>query len=97
MARLCPKKNGDGFIAELIVEVSDLAAYHDAVQARGIKLVDTRRPPVSDRDKADVFEPFGDRIGYLPADAVGGVTIELSQRGPRATSLIHRRDIGWVR
>jgi catechol 2,3-dioxygenase-like lactoylglutathione lyase family enzyme len=91
------RKNGDGFIAELIVEVDDLAAYHDAVQARGIKLVDTRGQPVSDRDKAHVLEPFGDRIGYLPADAVGGMTIELSQRGPRATSLIHRRDIGWVR
>jgi len=91
------RKNGDGFIAELIVEVDDLAAYHDAVQARGIKLVDTRGQPVSDRDKAHVLEPFGDRIGYLPADAVGGMTIELSQRGPRATSLIHRRDLGWIR
>jgi catechol 2,3-dioxygenase-like lactoylglutathione lyase family enzyme len=86
------RKNGDGFIAELIVEVNDLGAYHDAMKRRGVKLVDTRGQPVSEREKAHVLQPFGDRIGYLPASAVGNMTIEISQRGPRTTSLIHRRD-----
>lgn len=86
------RKNGDGFIAELIVEVDNLAASHDALKARGIKLVDTRGQPVSNREKAHVLQPFGDRIGYIPAKFVGGMTIELSQRGPTSNSLIRRRD-----
>lgn len=91
------ERKGDGFVAELIVEVDDLAAYYDQMKAMGIQMVDTSGNPLDDREKAHVLVPFGDRIAYFPTDVSQGMVIEVSQRGPRETSLIHRRDRGWTR
>lgn len=85
-------EKGDGFIAELIVEVDDLDAFYDRMRARGITMVDTRGEPLDEREKAHVLAPFGDRIAYFPVGVSRGMVIEVSQRGPRSTSLIHRRD-----
>ncbi len=89
------KEKGDGFIAELIVEVDDLGAYHDAMKRKGIQMVDTSGAPVDPVEKAHVLAPFGDRIAYFPTSVSEGMVIEVSQRGPRATSLIHARDRNW--
>lgn len=89
-------KKGDGAIAELIVEVDDLSAYYDRMKSRGIKLVDTRGQPLDETKKAHVLEPYGDRIAYFPTDVSEGMVIELFQRGPEATSLLHMRDKNWV-
>lgn len=86
------RKHGDGHIAELILETDDLGAFYDRMKARGIPLLDTRGDPVDPQAKAHVLEPYGDRIAYLPASLVGGLVIELAQRGPPASSLLERRD-----
>jgi len=82
---------GDGFIAELIAEVDDLGVYYDAMKAKGIHMVDTSGNPLDDSEKAHVLEPYGDRIAYFPTSVSHGIVIEISQRGPAATSLIATR------
>jgi catechol 2,3-dioxygenase-like lactoylglutathione lyase family enzyme len=88
-------RNGDGFLAEIIAEVDDLGAFYDRMKARGIHMVGTDGKPLDDRVKAHVLQPFGDRIAYFPADVSHGITIEIAQRGPHATSLIHAREASW--
>jgi catechol 2,3-dioxygenase-like lactoylglutathione lyase family enzyme len=85
-------EKGDGFVAELIAEVDDLGRFYDDMKARGIQLVDTSGAPVDDTQKAHVLAPYGDRIAYLPTSVSHGIVIEISQRGPTETSLIHKRD-----
>ena len=86
---------GDGVIAELIVEVPNIAAFYDQMAARNIQLVNTRGVPVDPRTKAHVLQPFLDKIAYFPAQTTGGLTIELVERGGAATSLLEHRDRGW--
>jgi len=88
--------HGDGVIAELIVEVPDLAEAYDRMATQGIRLVNTRGEPVDPVIKAHVLEPFRDKIAYFPATATGGLTIELVERGDPATSLLEHRDRGWT-
>lgn len=88
---------GDGHIAELIVEVDEIAPYYDRMAAQGMRLVDTRGQPVDATEKAHVIEPYGDRIAYFPTAEASGLVIELAQRGPEETSLLHKRDRGWSR
>jgi len=89
------REKGDGHIAELIIEVDDIAAYYDQMKRKGIHLVDTRGNPLDDKEKAHVLQPFGDKIAYFPTSVSRGMVIEVSERGPRATSLIQRRDAWW--
>lgn len=87
--------SGDGFIAELIAEVDDLGSFFDNMIARRIHMVGTDGRQLDPAIKAHVLDPFGDRIAYFPADASQGVVLEVSERGPPETSLIHARDRGW--
>ena len=48
--------------------------------------------PLTDDMKSQVLEPYGDKLAYLPTDISQGMVIEVFQRGPKATSLIHQRD-----
>ncbi len=42
--------------------------------------------------KSQLQETDGDKLAYLPTDVSQGMVIEVFQRGPESTSLIHRRD-----
>lgn len=88
--------NGNGYIAELIAEVDDLSEFFDKMKAEGVHMVGTDGRPLDDEIKAHVLVPFGDRIAYFPSDVSRGVTLELSERGPPETSLIHARDRDWI-
>ncbi|WP_396275050.1 VOC family protein [Hyphomonas sp.] len=88
--------NGNGYIAELIAEVDDLSGFFDKMKADGIHMVGTDGKPLDNEIKAHVLVPFGDRIAYFPSDVSRGVTLELSERGPPETSLIHARDRDWI-
>ena len=89
------KEKGDGYLAELIVEVDDLDRFYADLQLQGIQLLDIDGNPFSGSEKGSVLEPYGDRIAYLPEDVSCGMTIEVCQRGPRETSLLHLRDGAW--
>ena len=90
------KEKGDGYLAELIAEVDDLDRFYDDMQAKGIELLDLNGEPFTGSEKGSVLDPYGDKIAYLPKDVSCGITIELFQRGPRETSLLHRRDAAWT-
>ncbi len=89
------EEKGDGYLAELICEVDDIEAYYDQMKAKGVELVDAEGKPFPAGTKSFVIEPFGTRGAYFPSDAAGGMTIQLYQRGPRDTDIMHRRDDAW--
>lgn len=91
------EEKGDGHIAELIVEVDDLAAYYDEMKANGVTLNNIDGTPLNNEKKFHVLEPYGDKLAYLPEQTSCGITIEVFERGPRETSLIHQRDDSWDR
>lgn len=88
-------ENGDGHVAELIVEVDDLGAFYEKMKAKGVTLINIDGTPLSDDKKYHVLEPYGDKLAYIPEDVSCGITIEVFERGPRETSLIHQRDDTW--
>lgn len=87
---------GDGVIAELIVEVPRIADFYDLMASKNVKLVNTSGAPVDPSTKAHILEPYKDKIAYFPAETTGGLTIEIVERGDPSTSLLDRRDRGWV-
>ena len=89
-------EKGDGYIAELCTEVNDLGAYYDAIKAKGVQLVGIDSTPLDDNEKFYVLDPYGDKIAYFPAEVSRGITIEVIERGPRETSILHRRDDAWT-
>jgi len=88
-------EKGDGYVAELCTEVDDLSAYYDAMKAKGVQLVGIDGTPRDDSEEYYVLDPYGDKIAYFPAEVSRGLTIEIIERGPRETSILHRRDDAW--
>ena len=88
-------EKGDGYVAELCTEVDDLAAYYDSMKAKGVQMVGIDGTPLDDSEKYYVLDPYGDKIAYFPAEVSRGLTVEVIERGPRETSILHRRDDTW--
>ena len=88
-------EKGDGYIAELCTEVDDISAYYDAMKAKGVQMVGIDGTPLDDNEKCYVLDPYGEKIAYFPAEVSRGMTIEVIERGPRETSILHRRDDAW--
>lgn len=86
------KAKGDGYPAEICAEVDDIEAYYDRVKAKGVELVNLDGKPFGGGRKCFVLEPYGERGAYFPVSASCGMVIEVYQRGPRETSILHRRD-----
>ena len=83
-------EKGDGYVAELIAEVDDIAAYYDEVKTKGVQMVGLDGSPLDENEKCIVLEPHGDKIAYFPADVCRGLTIEIIERGPKETSVMHK-------
>ena len=88
------RENGSGHLAELIVEVDDMAKYYDEVLAKGVQMTFADGTPIPEDEKYFVLEPYGIKGAYFPKDVSQGMTIEVVQRGPRETCLLHERDAG---
>ena len=84
------EKQGEGAMIELAIEVDDIGEYYDQLQAKGVELVDTNGTPFPTDSKCQVLKPFGDKIAYIPKDVACGMNIEVIERGPRETSILHR-------
>ena len=65
------------------------------MKSKGITLINIEGSPLNDEKKYHVLEPYGDKLSYIPSDVSCGMTIEVFERGPRETSLIHQRDDSW--
>jgi catechol 2,3-dioxygenase-like lactoylglutathione lyase family enzyme len=86
-------EKGNGHILEVITEVDDLDAFYDSMKSKGVGLVCLDGvTPLTDDMKSQLLEPHGDKLAYIPVDVSQGMVIEVFQRGPEATSLIHQRD-----
>ena len=81
---------GDGYVAELVAEVDDIAAYYDEMKAKGVTMAGIDGAPLSEQQKYARLEPFGDKIAYFPEEISRGITIEIIERGPENTSVMHR-------
>ncbi len=88
-------EKGDGYIAELIVEVDDTDKYYDEMKEKGVQMLSIDGAPLDDNEKGFILEPYGDKLAYFPKDVSCGMTIEVCQRGPRETSILHQRDDNW--
>lgn len=91
------RQKGDGYVAEICAEVDDIEAYYDQVKARGVELVNIDGKPFTGGRKCFTLDPYGDKGAYFPTRASYGMVIEVYQRGPRETSILHRRDASWKR
>lgn len=83
-------EKGEGQMVELVVEVDDIASYYDSVRAKGIQLVDIGGTPIKEEEKYHTVQPYGEKIAYFPSDVACGLTIEVIERGPKETSIVHR-------
>jgi len=90
------KEKGDGYVMEISVEVDDLDGFCDRVQQQGISMVKFDGSPLEPGAKWDTVEPYGDRFCYFPLSVSRGFRIMMYQRGPRDTSILHRRDDTFV-
>lgn len=89
------KKNADGTLIELGVEVADIEAFHGQMAAKGITLTAGDATPLPAGSKAVTDAASGDRYAYFPLDRSQGMRILVFQRGPAATSVFSRRDQAW--
>ncbi len=83
-------EKGEGQMTELVVEVDDLGNYYETLKAKGVQLADINGTPLEENKKYDVLQPSGDKIAYFPKDVACGMNIEIVERGPRETSILHR-------
>jgi catechol 2,3-dioxygenase-like lactoylglutathione lyase family enzyme len=86
------KEKGDGYAMEVSVEVDDLDGFYDQMQAKGITMVNFDGSPLAPGTKGTTVEPYGDHFCYFPLSESQGMRIMMYERGPRETSIIHRRD-----
>lgn len=86
------KRFGDGAIMELGVEVADIAKFYDSMKAKGITMTAANDAPLPAGKKAVSVAATGDSYSYIPSNKSEGMRIMVFQRGPKATSLFHRRD-----
>ncbi len=86
------KEKGSGYAMQICVEVDDLSAYCGRMQDKGITMTGLNGSPLEPGAGWNVAEPYGDRYCYFPLSQSRGIRIMMFERGPRATSMLHRRD-----
>ena len=90
------KEKGDGYVLEIAAEVDDLDAFYDRTAAKGVTMVSIDGKPLAAGTKGATIEPTGDRHHYFPLNVSCGMRITVFERGPRDSSLFHRRDDTWL-
>lgn len=83
---------GPGAIMELGVEVADIDAFYDRMKAKGMTMTAGDGTPLPAGEKSVLVESSGDRYSYFPLYRSEGMRLMVFQRGPRETSVFHRRD-----
>lgn len=83
---------GDGALVELGVEVSDIDAFYDAMNVKGIKMTAGDGAALPAGQKAVTVASSGDRYNYFPLDKSEGMRILVFQRGPAGKSIFAKRD-----
>ena len=79
-------RKGDGFLAEICLQVADLDSYAASVRERGVRMVNIDGSPVD--SEHCVLAPFGDKMAYFPQEVSCGMVVEVVEKGPRKTSCL---------
>jgi len=82
---------GDGNIMELAAEVPDIAAFYDAMKAKGITMTAGDATPLPAGRKA-VTTPTGDLYSYFPLDKSEGMRIMIFERATNNKGAFDQRD-----
>lgn len=88
-------EKGDGYVAEVVIEVDDVEKYFDEMKAKGVHMVTPDGSQIPEDKKCFVVEPYGTKAAYFPQDVSKGLTIEVVQRGPKDTCILHLLDRDW--
>jgi len=88
------KEKGSGFIMETAIEVDDLDAFYDQMQANSITMVDIDGSALPTGTKAVTVEPYGDRYNYFPLNVSRGMRLRIFERYSSTSSIYHQRDAG---
>jgi catechol 2,3-dioxygenase-like lactoylglutathione lyase family enzyme len=83
---------GDGAMSELDIEVDNLDAAIDRTEKAGVPVVNWDGKPFANGERGWTIQPYGLRLVYLESRGSKGIPIEVYQRGPIATDLLHKRD-----
>lgn len=89
-------EEGDGIAAELVIEVDDLGEFAEQAKAKGVLLTGIDGTPFDDGQRYMVLDPYGTKAAYFPTGVSQGMVIEIIERGPRDTDLLHLRDAAWT-
>ncbi len=90
------KEKGDGYAMEVALEVEDLDKFYDQMQDKGITMVNLNGSSLELGTKGASLMPYGDRYHYFPLCVSRGLRVMVYERGPRVTSMLHRRDDALV-
>jgi len=86
------KEKGNGYAMEIAVEVDDLDTFYDRMQAKGVTMVNLDGSSLASGTKGVRLEKYGDRFHYFPLEVSHGLRVMVIERGPRESSILHRRD-----
>jgi catechol 2,3-dioxygenase-like lactoylglutathione lyase family enzyme len=86
---------GDGAISELDFDVANLDAAIDRFESAGVGIVNMDGKPFPPGQRGWTLEKFGLRLVYLDPKGSHGIPIEVYQRGPESTDILHLRDRTW--
>ena len=78
------EEKGDGYIAELCLQIDDLDAYSEKLKAKGVQMVNIDGSPLDSVN--GILQPYGDKIAYFPEEVSEGMVIEVIERGPNKES-----------
>jgi catechol 2,3-dioxygenase-like lactoylglutathione lyase family enzyme len=87
---------GDGNIMELAAEVPDVAAFYDAMKAKGVTMTAGDDTPLPAGSKA-MTTPTGDRYCYFPLDRSEGMRIMIFERAKGGNGALAQRDSAKVK
>jgi len=82
---------GEGNIMELAAEVTNIDAFHDAMQKKGIVMTAGDDTPLPPGEKA-VITTTGDRYAYFPLDRSEGMRIMVFERAKGDASVFAQRN-----
>lgn len=85
-------QKGNGYAAEVTVEVDDLDAYVDEMSAKGVKMCSLSQQPLPTGQQSLSIDGYGDRYCYFPLEISRGFRVKMLQRGPESTSMLNARD-----
>lgn len=85
-------EKGIGYAMEVTVEVDNLDAFVDQMNAKGVTMCSLSEDPLPAGEHSLGTGDYGDRYCYFPLNVSRGFRVKMLERGPEGTSMLHKRD-----